>query len=235
MSSLRVAINQSNYLPWKGYFDLIHDADLFIFLDDVQYTKNDWRNRNRIKGPNGTHWLTVPVGGSTSQKIRDVPLPPENPWREKHRRALIQTYAKAPYLADYESFLENVFVARTWRTLAELNRFLIETISRDFLGIETRFADSGEFDAPGSGQDRVLALLHAAGATSYISGPAAKAYLDPARFAAEGIELVWKDYSNYPEYVQPPAPFEHAVSIVDLLFRTGPSAPDYIWGWRSGS
>jgi hypothetical protein len=230
----RVVINQSNYLPWKGYFDLIHDADLFIFLDDVQFTKNDWRNRNRVKGPNGTHWLTIPVGQALDRRVDEVPLP-GGPWREKHWRALQHSYRSSPHFARFEAFFREVYSGGPWRTLSELNQHLIKSIARDFLGLATGFVDSSAFQLASRNQDRVIDLLKAAGATTYISGPAARSYLDPARFEKEGIELVWKDYAGYPEYPQPWPPFEHAVAIVDLLFSVGPAAPDLIWGWRNHS
>lgn len=227
---MKVVINQSNYLPWKGYFDLIHDADLFIFLDDVQYTKNSWRNRNVIKGANGPQWLTIPVGGATDRTIEEVPLPRGN-WRQKHWRSLEQCYGKAPFFSLYEPFFRGIYEGEDrWTSLSELNRQLIEALARDHLGIRTRFARAADFAAPGGGEARVLALLRAAGAKTYVSGPAGQAYLEPAHFAAAGIELVWKDYSCYPEYPQMHPPFQHAVSIVDLLFNTGPEAADYIWG-----
>ena len=230
--SCRVVINQSNYLPWKGYFDLIHDADVFIFLDDVQYTKNDWRNRNRFKGPNGTFWLTIPTGGSTSQRISDVRLP-RGPWAQKQWRTLSHNYRTSPYFSDYSSFFLHAFESMEWRTLSDFNQHLIKVIARDFLHLNTRFMNSAQFGFDATGQDKVISLIKAVNGTSYISGPAAKAYLDPAAFAAAGIELIWKDYSGYPEYQQPYPPFEHAVSVVDLLFCVGPHAADYIWGWRT--
>jgi hypothetical protein len=229
--SLRVVINQSNYLTWKGYFDLIHDADLFIFLDNVQFTKNDWRNRNRIKSPNGTFWLTIPVGDSISRRICDVPLP-GGTWAKKHMHSLQNSYAGTAHYSAYLDFFEDLYGNLRWTTLSEFNQYIIRTIAVQFLGIKTQFVSSAEFVAPGTSQARVLALLKAAGATTYISGPAAKAYLQPSAFEEAGIELIWKDYSGYPEYAQPHPPFEHAVSIVDLLFCVGVSAPDYIWGWR---
>jgi len=228
---MKVVINQSNYLPWRGYFDLIHDADIFIFLDDVQYTKNDWRNRNRCKGPNGTFWLTIPVGGSTRQRVCDVALP-QGPWAKKHLRALTQSYGDCPHFSDYASFFTATYSSLRWSTLSALNQHLTITIGRDILGVKTQFLNSDQFGISATNQERVLALLKAVGATTYISGPRAKAYLDPAAFAAAGVALVWKDYSSYPEYPQPFPPFDPAVSIVDLLFSTGPRAADYIWGWR---
>ncbi len=230
--SLSVVINQSNYLPWKGYFDLIHDAELFVFLDDVQFTKNDWRNRNRMKTPRGCEWLSIPVGKHLDRLICEVALP-ESDWAGEHWRLIEQHYRTAPYFADYAPLFLEIYLARKWATLSELNQHLIQMIARDILGLKTRFVDSRDYRLTSRKQDRVLELLHAVGTTRYVSGPAAKAYLDESRFAAEGIELVWKDYAGYPEYDQPHPPFEHAVFILDLLFSVGPAAPHHIWGWRT--
>jgi len=229
----RVAINQSNYIPWKGYFDLIHDVDTFIFYDDVQFTKNDWRNRNKVKGPKGPQWLSIPVGTDLNRLICDVSLDNSH-WQEKHWKTLAQLYSRTPYFDTYRSFLEDVYLNRVWRNLAHLNQFLIQTIATEYLGIRTIFQQSSDFSSSGKGQDRVLSLLKSVKADVYISGPAGKAYLDPVRFREEGIELIWKDYSSYPEYSQSHPPFEHAVTILDVLFHTGPDAPHYIWGWRAG-
>jgi hypothetical protein len=232
--SLRVVISQSNYLPWKGYFDLIHDADLFLFLDDVQYTKNSWRNRNRLKGPNGPFWLTIPVGGSITKRVCDIRLP-EGPWARAHWRTIRSAYGASKYFNNYSSFFADVYERSAFATLSELNQFLIRNIARQFLGIKTQFASSREFDASGTGQERVLNLLKSAGATTYISGPAGKAYLDEVSFLKAGIKLCWKDYSGYPEYEQLYGSFEHEVSILDVLCCTGPLASYYIWEWRSKS
>lgn len=231
-ASVKVVINQSNYLPWKGYFDLIHDADLFIFLDDVQFTKNDWRNRNRLKTPRGCEWLTVPVGKHLSRLICEVELP-SGDWAQRHWRQIELHYHAAPHFADYAPRLRDVYLARQWTGLSELNQHLIRLIAHDILGIKTRFADSRSYNLTTRSQDRVLDLLAAVGASTYVSGPAAKAYLDEGRFAAAGIELVWKDYAGYPAYPQPHPPFEHAVTVLDLLFSVGPAAPYHIWGWRN--
>lgn len=229
---MRVVILQSNYLPWRGYFDLIHDADLFVFHDDLQYTKNDWRNRNRIKTPAGPAWLTIPVGTDEHRRIDEVLLPPDRAWAQRHWRLLQTHYGAAPHFERYASFFRDVYTHRTWTRLAELNQFLITTIARDFLGLGTAFTTSSRFGLASRKQERVIDLLKATGARTYLSGPAARDYLEPERFQAEGIALEWKDYSGYPEYPQFHPPFEGAVSIVDLLFHTGPAARDYIWGWR---
>jgi WbqC-like protein family len=227
----RVAVSQSNYIPWKGYFDLIHDVDTFLFYDDVQFTKNDWRNRNFVKGPAGRQWLSIPVGTDLRRRICDVRM--ENPrWQRKHWRTLSQLYGKAPFFRDYRGFLEEVYLGREWRKLSELNQLVIRTIARDFLGIRTAFGQASEFPSVGRRRDRLISLLKSVGADVYVSGPAAKAYLDGDVLRAEGIEVVWKDYSGYPAYPQDHPPFEHQVTILDLLFQAGPRAPFYIWGWR---
>lgn len=230
----RVAIIQSNYIPWKGYFDIINDADLFVFHDDLQYTKNDWRNRNKIKTAQGPSWLTIPVGDRENRLICEVELRDDS-WRMKHWARIKQSYSRMPYFRQYCDFFENVYLESNWGNLSELNQYLIRTISKEFLGIRAEFRDSREFHPKGDKLDRLLDLLSQAGATTYISGPSAKAYIVDDRFVDAGIELIYKDYSGYPEYPQPYPPFEHAVSIVDVLFNCGPQSAFYIWGWRDAS
>lgn len=230
---MRVVINQSNYIPWKGYFDLIHDADVFVFYDDVQFTKNDWRNRNKVKSPSGLQWITIPVGTDLNKRICDVKMN-ESHWQGTHWKTLVQLYDKAPFFNTYRSFLEDVYLNREWQNLSHLNQFLIQTIANKWLGIQTTFRQSSDFPSVGKGQERVMNLLKSVKADTYVSGPAGKAYLDPVRFREAGIELVWKDYSGYPECPQFHPPFEHAVTILDLLFHVGSKAPYYIWGWRVG-
>lgn len=228
----KVAVLQSNYIPWKGYFDIIHDVDLFVFYDDVQYTKNDWRNRNKIKTQNGPAWLTIPTGSDLDRLICEVSLSDPR-WQKNHYKTLVQYYSKAPFFRQYLSLLEEVYLARQWDSLSELNQYLIKTIARDCLGITTEFADSRSYEVTGKCLDRLLDLLNKVRAEEYISGPAARDYIDTRHFEAEGIQLVYKDYSGYPEYPQFFPPFDHYVTILDLLFHTGPDAPSYIWGWRS--
>jgi hypothetical protein len=227
----KVAVIQSNYIPWKGYFDIINDVDQFVFYDDVQYTKNDWRNRNKIKTNQGPRWLTIPVGSQNDRLICEVELV-NSIWAKKHWTTIKQSYAKAPYFERYQSFFEYVYNEAQWSNLSELNQFLIKTISSEFLGVKTEFRDSREFSPDGEKLDRLLSLLEKMGASVYVSGPAARDYIDEQRFVAAGIELIYKDYSGYPEYPQMFPPFDHKVSVVDLLLNCGPDAPYYIWGWR---
>ena len=226
-----VVVLQSNYIPWKGYFDLIRDADVFIFYDDLQFTKNDWRNRNKIKTAQGPKWLSIPVGTSANRLICEVEMEDAG-WQRSHWDSLQQQYKKCPFFKIYRPFFEEIYLDRQWTHLSELNQHLIRHISHDFLNIPTQFRDSREFKLNGQKLDRLLDLVVQSKAARYISGPAAKDYIQPERFAALGIELVWKDYANYPQYPQAHPPFEHGVTILDLLFNVGPKAPEYIWGWR---
>jgi hypothetical protein len=225
-----VAIIQSNYIPWKGYFDIIHDADLFIFHDCVQFTKQDWRTRNKIKMRDGAHWLSVPVRAPKDARICDVTLATDD-WAGKHLRTLHHALGKAPHWRALEPLLAEIY-DRAWPSLSELNQTVISRIAREWLGIETELVDSRPYAAVGAKTERVLDLLVKAGATRYVSGPAARDYLEVAQFDAAGIELVYKDYTGYPEYPQPFPPFDHYVTILDLLANVGRDAPNYIWGWR---
>jgi hypothetical protein len=227
----KVAIIQSNYIPWKGYFDIIHDVDLFVFLDDVQYTKNDWRNRNLIKTPQGSQWLTVPVRKNRGRLIHEVRIINER-WSKVHWKSIKQNYSKTPYFKKYEDFFEYVYVDLTWTSLSDLNQYLIKKVSRDFLSIKTIFEDSRKYNAQGEKLERLLDLLTKLRTDYYVTGPAARDYIVDERIEELGIELHYKDYSGYPEYPQLFPPFEHAVSILDLLFNCGPDAPFFIWGWR---
>jgi len=228
---LKVAILQSNYIPWKGYFDIIHDVDYFVFYETVQYTKNDWRNRNKIKTPQGTYWLTVPTGTDLGRQIYEVKIADAH-WQKKHWKTIAQYYSKAPYFSRYQDFFKSVFLENKWETLSELNQFLIKSIARDFLGITTQFGDSREYIHVGDKQERLINLLKATDASTYVTGPAGKAYIDDAKFRAAKIDVVYKSYAGYPEYPQFHPPFDHFVSIVDLLFHVGPDSPYFIWGWR---
>lgn len=224
---MRVAVLQSNYLPWKGYFDLMRRVDLFVFHDDRQFTKNDWRNRNRIKGPNGVRWLTIPCGTDTHRRICDVRVDRAR-WQRDHWRLLEEAYARAPYWDATSPQLRRLIVDTEWDFLSELNQTLIQAIARKWLGLATRFDDSRRHVLPEGKNERLIALLRAVGATNYLSGPAARAYIDPEQFARAGIALEFMSYAGYPEYAQLHGPFVHDVSVVDLLFNTGPDAIRYL-------
>jgi len=229
----QVAVLQSNYIPWKGYFDIINSVDEFIWYDDVQYTKRDWRNRNRIKTSRGSQWLTIPCRGKGRPLINQVEIDDPS-WRQKHWQTLSRAYCRAPYFNDFHDYFEELYLGRRWQLLHEVNRTFVERICQDILGVTTRFVDSARYSLESSKQERMLDLLEQAGADRYLSGPAAKDYLDEGEFLDRGIELVWMDYGGYPVYPQLHGRFEHKVSILDLLFNVGDRAPWYIWGWREG-
>lgn len=222
----KVAILQSSYIPWKGYFDLIAAVDEFILYDDVQFTRQDWRNRNLIKTPAGVQWLTVPVGVSTSRRIRDVAIP-NSQWQRKHWATLQANYGRAPCFKEIATWLEPVYLAQVHGTLSALNRQLIVIIC-NYLGISTIISNSSDFQLVDGRTERLVDLCRQAGATDYISGPSAKAYMDESLMVEAGIGLTWFDYAGYPEYPQPWGEFTHNVSILDLLFNCGKDAGHYM-------
>lgn len=223
----RVAIVQSSYIPWKGYFDLMRAVDEFILLDEVQFTKRDWRSRNRIKTPQGPLWLSIPVQskGRFHQSIQDTEIS-DTGWAESHWRSISTHYARAPYFARYRDALAALF-ERTETRLSEINRRMIEGIA-SLLDIRTTLTWSMDYASVGSKTDRLVSLCEQAGATGYLSGPSAGAYLDLDRFAAAGISVHYADYGGYPEYPQLYPPFEHGVSAIDLVVNTGPEASAYM-------
>jgi len=230
---LKVAVLQSNYLPWRGYFDIVNDVDVFVFYDEVQYTARDWRNRNRLYSKQGlTPWLTVPCRHRTNQVINEVLINNDLNWAYEHWETIRHTYARAPFFTKYKSFFECIYLMRKWERLSELNQHIIKLIASDLLGITTQFANSNEYNSFGNKSEKLLSLLRSIGCNEYTSGPAAKDYLDETAFVQEGIKVIWKDYAGYPEYNQTRLPFENNVSIIDLLMNTGDDAPYYIWGWR---
>lgn len=231
----KVAVIQSNYIPWKGYFDIINSVDLFVFYDDVQYTKNDWRNRNLIKTPNGSEWLTIPVGKSERRLICEVRMEDQQ-WRSRHWKTIVFHYGKARYFKRYSDLFEQVYLGTAWDNLSDFNQFLIKTIATELLGVRTKWVDSRQFKLSQQKLGRLVELLRAVQATEYLSGPSAKDYIEEEMFTRQGITLKYQDYSTYPAYNQLfSPPFIHEVSILDLVFNVGPEAPWYIWGYRNGS
>lgn len=227
----RIAIIQSSYIPWKGYFDIIHDVDEFIFFDDVQFTTRDWRTRNRIKTASGLLWLSVPAGSNRDRRICDVTLA-DHAWQAHHWKCILHAYSTTPFFDTYRQRFEDFYLGHEWTSLSELNQSMIRMIAREILGITTQLSDSREYAAPGRRTEKLVELVSRAHGTHYLSGPSARDYIEPGMFAAHGIELEYKDYGDYPAYPQPHPPFEHAVSILDLIFNTGPDAPEFIWGHR---
>ena len=228
MRPSRLAVVQSNYIPWKGYFDLINSVDEFILYDDAQYTRRDWRNRNRIKTRDGPRWLTIPVEVKSKyhQSIRDVRTSDPN-WARRHWESIRHNYARARYFREYEKVLSGLYLGPLSHSLSDINRMFIEAVCAQ-LGIKTKISWSSEYVLSDGRNDRLVALCQQAGATHYLSGPSARGYLDEKLFAAFGISVSYADYSGYQEYPQLFPPFEHAVSILDLLLNVGADAKRYM-------
>ena len=222
---MRVAIVQSCYVPWKGYFDLIRSADHFILLDDVQYSRGDWRNRNRVKTAQGLKWLSIPLqhSGTFPALIHDMRVS-EAGWMRGHYALIEQSYRHSPGWPVLKPWLEENLLAATEPTLSEVNERLTRSLCA-FLGIATPITRSEQYAVRCENPtERVVRLCQAVGATRYLSGPSARAYIEDERFREAGIALEYFDYSGYPEYPQPHGPFEHAVSIVDTIACLGREA-----------
>jgi len=203
---------------------MIQRVDEFILYDDAQYTRRDWRNRNRIKTKDGLLWLTIPVEvkGKFEQAIKDVRISDAR-WAERHMKTIAAAYARAPYFRVYRDALDGLYRGAVSMGLSDVNRHLTQGIA-DLLGITTRLSWSMDYELPRGRVERLISLCKQAGATTYVSGPTARDYLEPADFAAAGIELAYMDYTGYPEYRQLYPPFTHQVSIIDLLLNAGPAA-----------
>ncbi len=228
----KVAILQSNYIPWKGVFDLINKVNKFVFLEDVQYTEQDWRNRNIIKTKQGDKWIIVPVKNSNKkgQLIKDAEIDNRSNWQKKHYNAFQMNYGKANYFKKYKWILEDIYITKQWINLSELNMYFIKLISKE-LGIKTQFIKSTDLDIEGKKDDRLIDICKKLNADYYLSGPAAKNYIIPSKFQNEKIILDYIEY-EYPKYNQLHKPFNHYVTILDLIFNCGPDAAYFIWGWR---
>lgn len=224
----KVAIVQSNYIPWKGYFDMIASVDEFILYDDMQYTRRDWRNRNQIKTPQGVQWLTVPVlvKGKYHQKIRETEIDGSE-WAMAHWKALTQNYGRATYFDEIATWLKPLYISEQYKHLSQLNRRSIEAVCA-YLGIKTVISNSWDYKLLDGKSERLADLCAQAGGTEYVSGPAAKDYVEERVFADRGIHLTWFEYTGYPEYPQLWGDFTHGVTILDLLFNCGKDTHRYM-------
>lgn len=220
----KVAILQSNYIPWKGYFDLIAAVDEFILYDDMQYTRRDWRNRNQIKTPQGLKWLTVPVEvkGKYYQSIKETQIA-DDKWATAHLNAFILNYYRAPFFDEVMEWLTPLYTHNPPADLSSLNRKFIVAVC-NYLGISTKITCSSEYRLLDGKTERLVGLCLQAGASEYISGPSAKDYIEPAQFSDAHIKLTWFDYNGYSEYSQLWGEFQHGVTILDLLMNCGTSA-----------
>lgn len=224
----KIAILQSNYIPWKGYFHIIKKVDHFVFLDSVQYTIRDWRNRNKIKTPSGSLWLTIPTDGTQSMKINEVEIDNSQNWKEKHLKSLRMNYSGCKNFMKYYKPIETIY-KKKWIKLSHFNQSLIKEICT-FLNIDTKFSKSSDYCVEDGKNEKIISIVKQLEGTHYLTGPAAKSYIDTDFFKMNGIKISYMDYSHYKEYKQPWGKFDHHVSILDLLFCVGPQSAKYIWG-----
>jgi hypothetical protein len=229
----RVAVMQSNYIPWKGYFDMIAAVDEFILFDEMQYTRRDWRNRNKIKTAQGLQWLTVPVRsrGKYTQTISETEINGSD-WVEKHWKALELSYRRAPHWDSVAAWLRPLYFDVEYLWLSQMNQLFLQRCC-DQLSIKTKISRSEEYELAEGKSERLADLCIQAGADEYVSGPAARSYIDEDIFVARNLKLRWFDYDCYPEYPQLWGAFEHGVTILDLFFNCGPEAPAYLKELRS--
>ncbi len=225
-------ITQSNYIPWKGYFDSINQVDIFVIYDDMQYTKRDWRNRNYIKTPQGLKWLSIPVevSGKFHQKINET-LISDKAWNRSHWESIKQNYKEAPCFKDHKDWLENLYMNCQFDKLSEVNEYFLKEIG-NFLGIKTEFRRSEEFVLSEERTQKMVDICVDLGADNYYSGPSAKAYMIEDKFTDKGIQLHYFDYSGYPEYPQLFENFEHGVSIIDMIMNLGTETPNYMKSFK---
>ncbi|MFA5524726.1 MAG: WbqC family protein [Tissierellales bacterium] len=228
----KIAILQSNYLPWKGVFDIIHQVDTFVFLEDVQYTEQDWRNRNIIKTKEGDKWIVVPIKNSNrnGQLICEAEIDNRSNWQRKHFNSFQMNYGRAPFFKEYKWILEALYLNNQWTKISDFNIYATKLIAKE-LGINTEFIISTSLNVIGQKDDRLVDICEKLNANYYLSGPAAKAYIYCSKFQQKNIVLDYIEY-KYPRYRQLHEPFNHYVTVLDLIFNYGLDAVYYIWGWR---
>ncbi len=223
----KIAILQSNYIPWKGYFDIINMVDIFVIYDDVQYTKNDWRNRNIIKTKDGKMWLTIPCRQKNlNQKINET-FVTDKQWHVKHWNSIKTNYAKSRYFKFNAPIVQNIYYTSPKDNLSEINYHFMKSIM-EILNIQTKIVFSSDLGVQGDRNNRLINICKKLGANKYLSGPAARNYLQLDEFKKANIEVEWMDYSEYTEYHQLFPPFEHGVTILDLILNEGTNASIYM-------
>lgn len=223
-----VGIHQPQYLPWLGYFDKIDKSDIFVLLDDVQFKKNEWQNRNKIRNKEGWQWLTVPVKYKFPELIKEVKINNSINWRKDHYQSLVANYSKAPFFKDYQQFFQELY-QKEWEYLVDINIYFIEQLVK-FLGITTKLARSSEeIKVEGQSTERLINICKKLGADTYLSGEGGKDYLDVSQFEKEGIKVIFQEF-KHPNYQQVFKGFEPYMAVVDLLFNYGNDSLKIIQG-----
>lgn len=221
-----IAVHQPQYLPWLGYFDKIDRADVFVLLDNVQFKKNEWQNRNRIKTAQGPQWLTVPVLYRFPQLICEVGINTKERWQHKQRQTILSNYRKAPFWSLLEPFFEEIF-AKEWQTIAELNIHVVRELTT-IMGIATPLYVASELPTfPEDPDERLIAISRHFAADTYLAGSGGHGYMDLAKYENAGIPVVFQEY-RHPEYRQMFGDFEPFMSVVDLIYNHGKDSIEII-------
>lgn len=223
-----IGILQPGYLPWLGFFEQLYRSDVFVIYDDVQYDKNGWRNRNRVKTANGIQWLTVPVllKYNDHPQICEVRIDNNTKWRKKHLETIRQSYARTPFFKQYFELFESTFT-RDWEYLIDLDIHLIKMLAQA-LGIpEKLMIRSSTLDIEGDRVDRLIKLCNHFGADTFYEGASGINYIDPTEFQQNGIMVQFQEY-HHPEYAQLYGDFVPYLSVLDLLFNCGYNSLDIL-------
>ena len=222
-----IAIHQPQYLPWLGYLDKIDKADVFVILDNVQFKKNEWQNRNRIKTAQGCQWITVPVLYRFPEKINEVMVNNKASWSRKHLQALITNYSKSPYFDNYKSFFEDIF-SRNWDRLVDINieiiKFLISA-----LGLNTKLVMASDLQLREGSTERLIDICKTLKGDKYLAGKDGSSYMNLELFDKEGIETIFQEF-KHPVYDQLFGDFEPCMSAIDLLFNCGNNSLEILRG-----
>tara|TARA_A100001515_G_scaffold69483_3_gene55247 strand:- start:1086 stop:1784 length:699 start_codon:yes stop_codon:yes gene_type:complete len=225
----KIIITQSNYIPWKGYFTTMRHATHIVLYDDAQYTKRDWRNRNKIITQKGPTWLTIPIDvkGKFNQKVNEAKVK-NNQWSIDHWNKLRENYKKAPHFKQYSKYFEDIYLKQLPKHeyLSDINRIMLK-ICIDLLGIEIEILDSREFNIRGGKTGKLINICKDLEADEYFTGPAAKGYMEENLFDENNIKLTYYDLENFPEYNQSWNDFSHFVSVLDMFFNLGDETSKY--------
>ena len=226
----KIIITQSNYIPWKGYFTTMRKATHIVMYDDMQYTKRDWRNRNKIITPSGSKWLSIPVKvkGKYHQKINETVVSEAN-WNEKHWNMIYQNYKKSEYFDKYGTYFKEIYLKKLKNIeyLSNINRIMLERCI-ELLDINIEILDSRDFNLIGDKTEKLVNICKDLSADEYFTGPAAKAYMNESAFNRQGIKVSYYDLDNFPEYNQMWNGFDHYVSILDMFFNLGDYTKNYL-------
>lgn len=219
---MTIVILQPGYLPWLGFFEQLWKSDIFVFYDDVQFDKNGWRNRNRIKTQHGTQWLTVPVHVNFGDKVKDIKIANTISWKGKHLKSIEAAYHRAPFFEEYFCIIQNV-LSKEWNYLVNLDVALIHDIC-GALNLERKLFFSSELHVEEKGKvERLVGICKALGADTFYEGAAGRNYIDGAAFQKEGIKVEYQNY-EHPIYRQLHGDFVSHLSVLDLIFNEGPKS-----------